>query len=200
MTVPTERATPACVAPGCAHGQARGLLCPAHHDKLGQTLADLAGDLTAGSEPSMTAWRTGGGSGGTLASERDPIDFRLLDAQTQAPPVLAASAGWLAQQRGVDHRPGQPDGDRKLLAHPGTSRGWSGSPRSPSSGARSAACGRRCARTCRCAAACAAVRCGSTAAAAGAPGAPRHGRAGRCFIWRRRNVRREPLRAMERPS
>lgn len=115
MTTPQPGA---CAAPGCPrpHAHARGLLCGWHHDKLGQALADLGADLTATSTPAMSGWRTGSTSGGPLASERDPINLRMLDAQTQAPPVLAAWAGWLCAQRPDLTRAGGAAGDRTLLA------------------------------------------------------------------------------------
>lgn len=91
----------------------RGLLCGWHGDRLGQTLADIAGDLTAGTIPSIGGWRVGGGLSGVLASERDPVNLRQLDAQRQAPPVLGEWANWLCQQRPELIRDGD---DRVLLA------------------------------------------------------------------------------------
>lgn len=106
-----------CIAPGCKRMPTRGRLCSWHHEKLGQALADLAADLTADYEPSLSGWRTGGSTGGPLASERDPINFELIDAQSQAPPVLAAWAAWLAPRREPNHQAGRSAGaDRALLA------------------------------------------------------------------------------------
>ena len=115
MTAP-EYPGPVCAAPGCPRGPRRGYLCGWHADRLGQTIADLAGDLTSDPAPPISGWRVGGGASGLLASERDPVNLRLIDAQTQAPPVLAAWATWLCEQRPGLTRPGGASGDRTLLA------------------------------------------------------------------------------------
>lgn len=105
-----------CVAPGCRRMPTGGMLCPWHAGKLGQALADLAADLDGDVGPSLTGWRTGSSSGGPLASERDPINLRLLDAQRDAPPVLYAWAEWLCSRRTELTVPGTAEGNRKLLA------------------------------------------------------------------------------------
>lgn len=118
MTTPDllPQAGPACAAPGCRRAPIRGRLCGHHADKLGQTLTDLAGDLTdADLAPPLIGWRTGG-HGSTLASERDPINLAMLAATGAAPPVLAAWAEWLCQQRPNLTRHGGAVADRKLLA------------------------------------------------------------------------------------
>jgi hypothetical protein len=71
---------------------------------------------TPDTAPPLVSWRTGSTSGGPLASERDPINLRQLDAQRDAPPVLAAWAVWLCEQRPDLTRAGGTAGDRKLLA------------------------------------------------------------------------------------
>lgn len=103
---------PLCAAPLCTRRAGRGQLCEHHRTRLGQALADLRGDLASGDlAPPLIGWRTGG-HGGTLASERDPINLRALAAHGQAPAVLAAWATWVRGQR----RPTEPCGDRALLA------------------------------------------------------------------------------------
>jgi hypothetical protein len=111
----TETSGHQCAAPGCTRRPVAGYLCELHRSKLGQTLTDLRGDLGADTGPAISGWRIGAGSGGTLASERDPVNLRMLDAQKQAPPVLAAWAHWVCEQRDLS-RSGWPEGDRKLLA------------------------------------------------------------------------------------
>lgn len=105
-----------CAAPTCNRPATRGLLCADDHQLLGQNLADIATALTADTGPSLTGWRTGGGHGGVLASERDPINLRQLDAQRQAPPVLEAWAAWLLERRPELTRTGGAVGARTLLA------------------------------------------------------------------------------------
>lgn len=121
MTAPELLPEVACAAPGCRRQHVGGRLCPWHAERLGQTLADLRGDLTASSEPALTGWRTGPGGAGVLASERDPINLRRLDAQKQAPPVLQAWAAWVCEQRDLNV-PGWPEGNRALLAEQRTFR------------------------------------------------------------------------------
>lgn len=104
-----------CAAPGCPKTATRGLLCAWHRDVLARTLTQLRADLEAVHEAALNGWRTGSVSGGPLASERDPINLRMIDAQTQAPPVLAAWAVWVAERRPGVTRGGGTEGDRQIL-------------------------------------------------------------------------------------
>ncbi len=104
-----------CAAPCCARPESRGLLCADDYERLGSALADLGTALTTTGEPSLIGWRTGGRGGG-LASERDPVNLRALDAQRHGPPLLAAWASWLVGQRPELVRLGGARGDRALLA------------------------------------------------------------------------------------
>lgn len=104
-----------CAAPGCPKPPARGLLCGWHRDVLARTLTQLRADLDGGHEPSLNGWRTGSVSGGPLASERDPVNLRAIDAQRGAPHVLRGWAVWLAPRRDPSHRPGIVEADRALL-------------------------------------------------------------------------------------
>lgn len=88
-----------CAAPGCTRMPARGLLCAAHYERLGQTLAQLADAMTADAAPALVGWSTGGGHSGGLASERDPGNLRLMHARADAAATLAAWADWLREAR-----------------------------------------------------------------------------------------------------
>lgn len=116
MTAPDLLPQATCGAPGCRRTASGGLLCADHHRKLGDTLTDLAADLTASSGVKIGGWSTGHTSGGPLKSERDPINIRLMDAQRDAPPVLEAWAVWLIAERPELVRPGGVAGDRLLLS------------------------------------------------------------------------------------
>lgn len=105
-----------CHAPCCLRPAALpALLCGTHHRILESNLTDLRADLNATVAPSLTGWRAGEGSGGALASERDPINFRIIDAQRTAPAVLAEWAAWIAPRRDRTHRAGHSENDRQLI-------------------------------------------------------------------------------------
>lgn len=94
---------PACAAPGCRRSPQRGHLCGHHRDHLGATLTELADLITDDPAPGYSTWRTGGGHTGLLASERSPVNLRLITAQTDAPTVLGAWADWVRDARQLAH-------------------------------------------------------------------------------------------------